>query len=118
MFLSLSPLGVPNYPWEIVGLDYFTDLPKIFKLNFATFLILVCHMTNMNNVLPCHKEITSKEADSLFIDKCYKLYGVPKIILSDRDPRFVGKFWQSYMRKSNTILNMSTARHSQADGLT
>ena len=25
---SLSPLGVPNYPWEIVGMDFVTDLPK------------------------------------------------------------------------------------------
>ena len=24
---SLSPLGVPNYPWEIVGMDCVTDLP-------------------------------------------------------------------------------------------
>ena len=27
-FSSPSPLGVPNYPWEIVGMDFGTDLPK------------------------------------------------------------------------------------------
>jgi len=25
---SLSPLDVPNYPWEIIGMDFVTDLPK------------------------------------------------------------------------------------------
>jgi hypothetical protein len=34
------------------------------------------------------------------------------------DPRFVGEFWQSFMRKLSTKLNMSTARHPQTDGLT
>ncbi len=53
-----------------------------------------------------------------FIDNCYKLHGVPKVIVSDTDPRFFGKFWQSFMRKLNTKLNMSTARHPQIDGLT
>jgi hypothetical protein len=25
---ALQPLGIPEYPWEIVGIDYITDLPK------------------------------------------------------------------------------------------
>ena len=25
---SLQPLGIPEYPWDIVGIDYVTDLPK------------------------------------------------------------------------------------------
>jgi hypothetical protein len=24
---DLQPLGIPKYPWEIVGIDYVTDLP-------------------------------------------------------------------------------------------
>ncbi len=72
----------------------------------------------MADFVPCHKEITAEETTHLFIDNCYRLHGVPKVIVSDRDPRFVGNFWQSFMRKLNTKLNMSTARHPQTDGLT
>ena len=25
---SLQPLGIPEYPWEIIRIDYFIDLPK------------------------------------------------------------------------------------------
>jgi hypothetical protein len=25
---ALQPLRIPEYPWEIVGIDYITDLPK------------------------------------------------------------------------------------------
>jgi hypothetical protein len=117
-FSSLSPLGVPNYPWEIDGMDFVTDLPKSSKYNFIAILILVCHMTKMTHFVPSHKEITAKGTVDLFIDKCYKLHGVPKVIVSDRDPRFVGKFLQSFMKKLNTKLNMSTARHPQTVGLT
>ena len=72
----------------------------------------------MAHFVPCHKEITTKDTANLFIDNCYKLHGVPKVIVSDRDPRFVGKIWQSFMRKLNTKLNTSTARHPQTDVLT
>ncbi len=115
--LSLSPLGVPNYFWKIVCIDFVTDLPKSLKRNLDAFLILVCHMTKMAHFVPWHKEITSKvENANPFIDNYYNLGGVPKVIVFDRDPRFVGKIWQSFMRKLNTKLKMSKARHPQTDG--
>jgi len=74
---SLSSLGVPNNPWEIVGMDFVTDLPKSSKFNFTSILILVCHLTKMDHFVPYHKEITSKESIDLFMNNCYKLHGVP-----------------------------------------
>ena len=71
----------------------------------------------MAHFVPCHKETNVEETTNLFIDNCYRLHVVPKVIVFDRDPQFVGKFWQSFMRKLNTKLNMSTARHPQTDGL-
>jgi hypothetical protein len=115
---SLSPLDVPKYPWEVVGMDFVIDLPKSSKLQYMAILILVCHLTKIAHFVPCNKKITVEETTDLFIDTCYRLHGVPKVIVSDRDPRYVGKFWQSFTRKLNTKLNMSTARHPQTDGLT
>ena len=115
---SLSHLGVPNYPLEIVGMDFVTDLPKSSKINFSVVPIIVCHLTKMAHFVPSHKEITSEDTDNLFINNCYELHVVLKVIVSDRDPRFVGKIWQSFMRKLNTKLDMSTARYPQIDGLT
>jgi hypothetical protein len=110
-------LGIPEYPWEIVGIDYVTNLPKSGLYGYTTVFIMVCHLTKMAHFVPCHKEITAKESPDLFISNCYRLHGVPKVIDSDRDPKFVGKLWQSFMGKSNTKLNMSTARHPRNDGL-
>ena len=83
----MSPLGLPNYPWEIVGMDIVTDLPKSSKHNLTAILILVFYLTKIANFVPCHKEINVEETTvDLFIDNVYKLHGVPKVIVSDMDP--------------------------------
>jgi hypothetical protein len=72
----------------------------------------------MAHFVPCHKEITAKVSANLFISNCYRLHGVPTVIVSDKDPKFVGKFWQSFMGTLNTKLNRSTTRHPRTVGLT
>ena len=66
-----------------------------------SLLYMVCHLAKMPHFVPCHKEITAEESKDLFISRCYRLHGVPKVIVSDRDPKFVGKFRQSCMGKLN-----------------
>jgi len=42
--VALQPLGVSQYPWEIVGIDYVTDLPKICFNGYTRAFIMVCHL--------------------------------------------------------------------------
>ncbi len=72
----------------------------------------------MAHFVPCHKEIIAEESTNLFINHCYCLHGVPRVIVSGKDPKFVRKFWQTFMGKLNNELNMSTARHLRTNGLT
>jgi hypothetical protein len=46
----------------------------------------------MAHFLPFHKEITTRNSTNLFIINRYRLHGVPKVIVSDRDPKFVENF--------------------------
>ena len=54
----------------------------------------------------------------LFIDRVFRQHGLPMAIVSDRDPRFTGKFWKSIFQVLGTRLDMSTADHPQTDGQT
>ena len=44
------------------------------------------------------------------------LHGIPKVIISYRDPKFTGNFWKSLFKGLDTKLNFSTAYHPQTDG--
>ncbi len=103
--------------WEIVYIDCVDDLLKRGTYGYTTVCIMVCHLTKMTRFVPYHKEFTVEESTNLFIGNCYRLHGVPKVIVSDGEPKFVGKFWQSYMGKLNNKLSIRTARHRRTNGL-
>ena len=39
---ALQPLGIPEYLWEIVGIDYVTDLPKSGTNGYTSIFVMVC----------------------------------------------------------------------------
>jgi hypothetical protein len=52
----------------------------------------------------------------LFLDHVLKYHGVPDVIVSDRDVRFVTDMWRECMTRMGTKLAMSTAFHPQTGG--
>ena len=45
----------------------------------------------------------------LYVDEIVRLHGVPLSIVSDRDPRFMSRFWQELQSALGTHLNFITA---------
>jgi len=54
----------------------------------------------------------------LFASMVCKLHGMPKSIISDRDPVFMSNFWKELFQMSDTKLRMSSAYHPQSNGQT
>ena len=48
----------------------------------------------------------------------FRLHGVPKIVITDRDAKFTSKFWMSLFKGMDTKLNFSTTYHPKNDGYT
>ena len=51
----------------------------------------------------------------IFVDTMFRLHGLLEVIISDRDPRFTSKFWESLFDLLGTDLRFSTAYHPQTD---
>ncbi|GJZ01087.1 retrotransposable element Tf2 [Tanacetum coccineum] len=52
----------------------------------------------------------------VFLENVYKLHGLPKVIVSDRDAVFLSRFWTELFRLLQVGLHMSTSYHPQTDG--
>ena len=64
-----------------------------------------------------HVKTTYKDANiaCIFMKEIFRLHGVPKVIISDRDPKFTGNFWKYLFKGLDTKLNFSTAYHPQTN---
>ena len=56
--------------------------------------------------------------DDIFMKEIFRLHGIPKMIIFDRDPKFTGHFWNSLFKGLDTKLNFSIDYHTQTDGKT
>ncbi|MBW0491096.1 hypothetical protein O181_030811 [Austropuccinia psidii MF-1] len=87
------------------------------KENFNACLIIVDTFGNSMRFLPCHKEDTPMDTAPLFWNNIISTCGVPKNIISDRDPKFTSEFWTNVCDMLGTKIAFSTAYHPQTDEL-
>ncbi|MBW0480481.1 hypothetical protein O181_020196 [Austropuccinia psidii MF-1] len=88
----LKHIEEAKHPWETINMDWVTGLVPGGKENYNACLIIVDRFNKSMRCLQCHKVKTAMDTDLLF---CYKIIStceVPKIIISDRDPRFTSEF--------------------------
>ena len=91
-----------------------TDLPD--SDGKTAVAVFVDRLTKMVHFFPCTKEVTATEYARLFVNQVFRLHGMPEVIISDRDPRFVSKFWGEMFSLLGTDLRFSTAFHPETDG--
>ncbi|MBW0487685.1 hypothetical protein O181_027400 [Austropuccinia psidii MF-1] len=88
------------------------------KKRFNAFLVIVDRYSRSVRCLTCHKEDTAMEKSLLFWNNIISTCGVPKIIISDRDPKFTSEIWTNLYNMLGTKLEFSTSYHPQTDSYT
>jgi len=80
--------------------------------------VIVDKLSKYAHFLPLAHPFTALQVAQLYFDQIYRLHGLPKAIISDRDKIFTSTIWQTLFKLSDTALLMSSSYHPQTDGQT
>src|SRR5579863_4722887 len=114
---AISPITPePNaLPFQMVAMDLIMDLPS--SNGYDTILTITDHdCSKAAFFLPCNKTIDAKGIARLYATNIVPYYGIPKKIISDRDPQFTARFSKELCRILGIKQNLSTTFHPQTDG--
>ncbi|GJV03650.1 ty3-gypsy retrotransposon protein [Tanacetum coccineum] len=112
----LQPLPTPSQPWHDISMDFITQLPP--SKGKVCIWVIVDRLSKYAHFLPLPPNYTAVTLASLFMHEIYRLHGLPKTIVSDRDPLFLSRFWKELFKLMGTKLLHSSAYHPQTDGQT
>ncbi|MBW0546659.1 hypothetical protein O181_086374 [Austropuccinia psidii MF-1] len=107
----------PKSPWEVVHMDWVTELPPSGDKRYHACLVIVDRYSKTPILPPCDKDDTAMNTALLLWSRVISHTGLFKNIISDRDPKFTSALWTNLHRLFGTKLSFSTEYHPQTDGL-
>ena len=113
----LMPLPVPEELDSHWTMDFVTGLPKTAR-GYDAIQGHFSRGGGIKRVVPARTTDTAADVAQRFVDSVVRNHGVPRSIVSDRDPRFKERgFWDTLWARLGTTLSRSTGYHAQTDGL-
>ena len=113
----LQDIEIPQWKWDSISMDFIVGLP-LTQSSHDSIWVIVDRLTKSAHFLPIRIDYPLSRLVQLYVDEIVRLHGIPKSIISDRDPRYTSDFWKSVQHALGTKLKFSTAYHPQTDGQT
>ena len=89
---------------------FITGLPKSKKQNDFIFVV-VDKLLKATHIIPVKLTYTAMRIADIFLKEIFRLHGIPKENISNRDTKFTRNFWRSLFSGLDKQLNFSTAYH-------
>jgi hypothetical protein len=94
-------------------MDFIVGLPK--SVNKSVIMVVVDRLSKYVHLCALQHPFTASKMAQIFMDNTFKLHGMPRSIVSDRDPIFTSNFWQELFKIQGTQLHLSIIYHPQTD---
>ncbi|KAF1314306.1 Retroelement pol polyprotein, partial [Globisporangium splendens] len=112
----MMPIPTPQECWDVVSMDFITGLPV--SEGFDAILVTMDKLSKRPKYHPTHSTADAEATAKVFFEAVVRHHGLPKVIISDRDPKFTSDFWKSLTKLMGIKLSMTTSHRAQADGQT
>ena len=81
-----------------------------------SIMVVVDKLMKEAHFIPVKSMYEAGDIAKIFMKDIFKLHGLPRAIVSDRDVKFTSNFWKGLFADLGTRLNFSIAYHPQTDG--
>ena len=95
-------------------MDFIMGLPKSKKQNDSIFVV-VEKFSKATHFIPVKQTYKTVHIVDIFLKDIFRLQGIPKVVISDRDTKFTINFWISLFSGLDTWLKFSTAYRPQTE---
>ena len=112
----LHPLPMPTKPWSLIGMYFTSPFPMLNRYDYLW--VVICQLTSIVHLIPVNTTTMASKLVWIYIKEVVCLHGIPELIVSDQDSKFMPKFWCEVHRTVGTKPMISTAFHPQMDGVT
>ena len=119
---QLTTTSPPKRPYEEIAWDFITELPHSMdpttKVIYDSIFVITDKLTKKAHFVPFRNTWGSEQVATTIINHIFRYFGMPAGITSDRDKRFMGKYFKTICASLGIKQRLSSAHHPQTDGQT
>jgi hypothetical protein len=113
----LQPFLIHKWKWEVVTIDFIIGLPRKNKQH-DSIMVVVDKLMKASHFIPLKTTHKETNVGDIYMREVAQLHGIPKTIVSDRDPKFTSRLWKGLFKGFRTNLNFITSYHPKSNGQT
>lgn len=114
--VRLTPLDVPEGPWQVIGQDLIVGLPKV--KGYDVILVFADLYGKGVHLIPTTEKIDAEGVADIHYREIYRLHSIPERFVSDGGPQFNARVMRVLLKRLGIKTGITTAYHPQVDGQT
>ena len=112
----LQPHDISEGPWQTIGIDLVTGLPRVDK--YDAIVVYIDHYSKQVHVLPTTSDVDAEGITDIHYRKIFRLHGILNKIVSNRGPQFATHLIKALYHKLGITHALTTAHHPQSNSQT